>query len=311
MRPESVTHRISRRAARQKGLVTRAQLRADEVPEGVIKRAIADAWLHRVHAGVYAVGHPALTPQARWLAAVYALGDDAVLSAVAAGQHWGTLRGHHHLHVTVPPCSGKNRRDGITVHRQSLSAHERTIRHGIPVTTLTRTIIDIAAHAPRELEKAFEEAQIHHRLAPALLAAEVLARPGHRGTARLKALLHAAVDPGQAESILELRLLKLCHTHDLPRPLQQVWIGAHRADFLYPAQRLVIETDGARFHATAAKHAGDKTKTEALEAAGYAVLRLRWADVVHAPAQTAAVIRAALDARAPGRSAAAGTPWRG
>jgi very-short-patch-repair endonuclease len=292
----SVAHRIVALAAAQKGLVKREQILDAGGSRRFIDRKLG-TWLHEKHRGVYAVGHPALTPQARWLAAVYALGDDAVLSAQAAGQLWGTVRGHHHLHVTIPPASGKNSRDGITVHRQPLSAHERTTRHGIPATTLNRTLIDVAACAPHHLEEAFEEAQIHHRLQPAVLAAEVLARPGHRGTARLKALLEHAVEPGQAESILELRFLKLCHTHRLPRPLQQVWIGSFRADFLYPAQRLVIETDSAKFHATAAKHRRDAAKTRALEAAGYEVLRLRWADVVHAPARTADRIRAALAAR--------------
>lgn len=290
------THRLAAVAAHQKGLVTRADVLAAGGTRRFIDRKLEDGWLHRVHTGVYAVGHPSLTLHARWLAGVLALGERAALSHRPAGGLWGIADADGlPAEVTVATTAGLGNRDDIVVHRQRLSRHERTLRHGIPTTTLARTLIDLAAVLdPRALADAFEEAQVHHRLQPAALAAEVVARPGHRGIARLRALLADAVDPGQVESRLELRFLKLCRAHDLPRPLTQVRIGRWRADFLFAGQRLVIETDSARFHHTAAKHRRDAAKTTDLQAAGYAVLRLRWADVVHAPQPTAARIRAAL-----------------
>jgi very-short-patch-repair endonuclease len=111
---------------------------------------------------------------------------------------------------------------------------------------------------------------------------------------KLRALLARAADPGQVESVLELRFLALCAAHGLPRPLTQVRVGRWRADFWFPAEHVVVETDGARFHATAAKRARDERKQGALEARGERVLRLTWAEVARRPAAVAERVREAL-----------------
>src|SRR5262249_8495840 len=158
---------------------------------------------------------------------------------------------------------------------------------GVPCTTVCRTLMDMASTSPQLLANAFEQAQVRHKLSPDLLAAELVMRAGHRGTARLRVLLEGAVDPGAVESILELRFLKLCQEYGLHRPQTQVWFGNWRADFYYPEQRVVIETDGRLWHATAAARRRDARKTAELQEQGEVVLRLRWTDVVDAPAATA------------------------
>jgi hypothetical protein len=214
------------------------------------------------------------------LAATLALGRTAVLSHRAAGELWAILPASQPLEVTVPSTAGRPHRDGIRVHRQRLLGRDRTDRLGIPTTTLSRTLVDLAAVVDgRALAGALEEAQVRHRLNPALIAAELTAFPGRRGAKALRAVLAGAVIPGQVESILELRFLRLCAAYGLPTPLTQVRIGAWRVDFWFPSARLAVETDGARYHATAAKRRRDAAKTEALEAAGARVLRVRWADV--------------------------------
>jgi hypothetical protein len=161
------------------------------------------------------------------------------------------------------------------------------------VTSLCRTVLDLAAVlSERELAGVFEEAQVRHRLRPSALAAALAAGRRRQGAARIRALLAGAVDPGQVESVLELRFLALCAAHGLPRPLTQVRIGPWRVDFRFPAVRVAVETDGARFHATAAKPARDARKDAALAAAGIAVLRATWEDIARRPAEVAARVRA-------------------
>jgi very-short-patch-repair endonuclease len=295
---------IATLAAGQKGLVRRDQLREAGVGRGAIAHRLATHRLFEIHDGVFAAGHAHLTPQARWLAAVWALGEAAILSHVTAAAAWRVLPYTADLHVTIPTTSGREHRDGIHVHRQAVPAHHRTVLHGIPVTALIRTILDLAATAPlKTLERAFEQAQVIHHLAPAHLEVEALIRNGHRGNGRLKLVLADAVAPGQVESILELRFLKFCRDHDLPRPLTQVRFGPWRADFLFNEERVVVETDSARFHATAARRRKDAEKTVYIEAAGSQVERLRWADVVHAPVATAGRLHDVLQRRRLSRSA--------
>lgn len=272
------------------------------VSRRVVDRLVAQGHLHPIHAGVFAVGHPRLSREARWLAATMALAPDGVLAYRAAGALWGVLRGAQPIEVIVSPRMGRGHRDGIRVHRQRLEPREWTRRDGIPTTTLARTICDLAAVLDRGgVARAFEESQVQHHLGPAAVAVELLAHPGRRGARTLRALIAEAVEPGEVESVLELRFLRLCADHGLPRPQTQSRFGPWRADFCFPAERLVIETDGDRFHAGARRRARDARKAESLEAAGARVLRLSWTQVVRRPAATAAAVRAALDARNTGR----------
>jgi very-short-patch-repair endonuclease len=282
------TRHIAVLAARQHGLVTRSQLLTSGVTRNVAARLVADGWLHRVHRGVYAVGHTALSRRGRWLAATLALGPDAVLSHRSAGELWAILPPDQPVEISA---TGRTHRDGITVYRARLSPRERTAHNGIPTTPLPRTLLDLAAVLDaRALARAFEEAQVRHRLRPA----ELRVPSGARGVATLRALVEEAVDPAQVESVLELRFLKLCAAYGLPRPLTQVRMGPWRADFWFARERVVVETDGARFHATTAKRARDAQKRADLEARGEAVVRVTWADVDERPGAVADLVRAAL-----------------
>jgi very-short-patch-repair endonuclease len=289
MKGKSAIHVAVALAARQKSLVTLDQLRDRGVAPRQVEHWIRAGWLHHKHAGVYAVGHPTLTPQGRWLAATLAL--RGVLSHTSAAALWGILPFTKDLHVTVPTCHGRAHRDGIRVHRRPLPRHQVTALHGIPVTALGRTLLDLAATQPLPaLERAFEQAQVEHRLRPARLATEALTRPGQRGTAKLRAILSEAVEPGKVESILELRFLQFCEKHGLRRPLTQVWFGPWRADFLFKEEGVAVETDSRKYHATAARRRKDAEKTAYVEALGLRMIRLRWVDVVHHPARALAAL---------------------
>jgi predicted transcriptional regulator of viral defense system len=289
------THRIARLAAAQHGVLDHAQLVAcGATPRMIQQRLEAGIW-HVVHRGVYGIGHEPLTRDARRLAACRALGRGGVLSDRAAAAMWSVLQDPRRLEVTIASAAGLTHRDEIRVHRRRLHRREWTTVRAIPVTTLRRTLLDLGATATRSaLERAFEEAQVRHHLRPAELGADLAARRGHRGSARVRALLLDAVEPGEIESVLELRFLELCAAYALPRPVTQAEFAPWRADFLFPDAQLVVETDGWRFHQTAAARRRDARKTTALEALGLRVLRLTWRDVADEPATTAGRVRQAL-----------------
>lgn len=295
MKGSSVTRRVASLAARQQGNVSHPQLLAAGMTQRQIAARVQQGWLVPRHRGVYAVGHVPRSRESRWQAAVLALGDDAVVGHRTAAAVWGAWRGPVQTEVIVSPSSGRPHRDGIVVHRSMLAPADVTTRAGLRVTTPLRTLLDVAAVVDdRRLAHVFEELQVRHGLAPLDVAVAVLARPRRRGNAQLRRVLDGAVDPAAVRSVLELRFLRLCAAYGIPRPLVNVPLGRWTPDFRWEDARLVVETDGVRFHRTAAKRRRDRVKDAALRAAGYRVLRLTWADVVGDPEATAARVRAAL-----------------
>jgi predicted transcriptional regulator of viral defense system len=294
MGTETASRQIARLAGRQHGHVTLTQL----LEAGLTKRQVAGrvraGSLVPRHRGVYAVGHVPATRAARFRAATLTFAG-SVLSHRAAAALWGILVGAVPIEVTVATTAGRGGRDGILVHRAPLPPEHVTTRDGIPVTTLLRTLLDLAQiMTPWQLAKAFEEAQVQHDLKPEPLAVEVLSRRSYRGNRRLAELLDGAVDPERVRSLLELRFLRLCAAHGLPRPLVNVKIGKWTPDFRWPEAEVVVETDGVRFHRTAAKRRQDARKDAALRGLGLHVIRLTWVDVTEAPERTASLVRAAL-----------------
>ena len=286
---------VSRLATTQHGNVTTHQLRGIGVTRRMQDRLVAAGWLIPRHRAVLAVGHVPHTRESRWMAAVLALGDGAVLSHRAAGGHWDILRGAVPTEVTIPQSWGCRHRDGLVVHRMPLPPAHVTTRDGIPVTSLLRTLLDLAMVLPRRrLADAFEQAQVIHHLPPEPLAAEVLCRRGYRGNARLRTILAGAVEPAEVRSILELRFLRMCSAHGIPRPLVNHPYGIWTLDFFWPEAGLVVETDGHAFHRTAAARRRDARKDRELRQLGLLVERLTWADVVEAPEVTAARLHRSL-----------------
>jgi very-short-patch-repair endonuclease len=136
------------------------------------------------------------------------------------------------------------------------------------------------------------EAEVQRRVGHGRLAAQLARADGRRGAARLAAIV--ADGPAPTRSELEDRLLDLSSRHRLPRPRTNTRVGAFEVDFLFPDHRLVVETDGDRYHATRAARRWDATRQARLEAAGYRVLRVTWEQVTAAEAQTADRLRQAL-----------------
>jgi predicted transcriptional regulator of viral defense system len=147
----SLDAQIAALATAQHGVVTRRQLKGFGLSPGGIEKRVASGRLHRIHRGVYAVGHPVLGSHGRRLAAVLTCGPHALLSYASAAALWAIRASAAVLvDVTVPGSGARPRRPGLRIHRaRGLGPDERTVHHGIPVTTPERTLLDLAAVLPR------------------------------------------------------------------------------------------------------------------------------------------------------------------
>lgn len=200
------------------------------------------------------------------MAATLALGATALLCLHDAGAHW-ELRASSAswVHVTIPSRTGRKPRPGIHIHRPlSLPDADRATHRGIPVTSVPRTLIDLAEVLPAAaLARAIEQADAL-RLLDLVGLREALARqPRRRGSA----LVASAIDGYRVDVItrseLEARLLVLCTQHGLPAPAVNARVHGYEVDFLWPANRVIAETDGRRHHATHAAFERDRARCAA------------------------------------------------
>jgi very-short-patch-repair endonuclease len=278
-------------------MVGSVQLRAFGVGRGAIAYRVRVGRLHVFLTGVYSVGHGAVTREGRFIGSVLWAGDGAALSHFSAAALWGLIRDVD-LPVDVTVARAIRATRGVRVHRtRRLAPKERTTHLRIPVTTVPRTLLDLADVAyDRLLTRAVREAFVQDLATERDLEAQLARSHGRRGAPRLAALI--ADGPDRTHSVLEDCLRDLLREHDLPTPLMNVVPpGLPRrikVDFLFPDQRVVIECDGARYHDNRLARRDDAEKQAILEAAGYRVIRVTWDQVTRRPAETVARIRAAL-----------------
>jgi hypothetical protein len=265
---------IAELAARQHGVVSRAQLRELGLGRGAIRHRLAAGRLHRIHQGVYAVGHRRLTREGHWMAAVLAAGLRAVLSHRSAAALW-RIRDTARANVEVITAR-ERRRPGIDSRRTALPADEVTVERGIPITTPARTLLDLAeVLPPHQLERAVHETEFRRLTSPHSLEALLTRHRGRRGTQALKAI----VDQGQigrtiTRSDLELAFLAFLDAHGIPRPLVNERIGPFTVDGLYAPERLVVELDSRQAHETPRAFEEDRRRDRDLLTRGYRVMRI-------------------------------------
>jgi very-short-patch-repair endonuclease len=269
-------------AARQFGVVTRAQLLEIGWSPSRIARERRALRLHRIHAGVYAVGHRAIADRGRWLAATLAC--DGVLSHHSAAALWELPVADNGL--TRITATTERRRARIDAHRADLHPRDRTVRHGIPVTTVARTLADLAHSLDDEsLHRVVREAQFRDRFDDDRVKDALTRRPARRLAAYLD-------DPTVTQTDLEDRFLRICRRYRIPTPLTQH--GARpRVDFCWPDRSLVVEVDGWHAHRTRVAFQDDRTNTNLLQLAGNVVLRYTWDDVRVRHAEVAAQVLSA------------------
>lgn len=296
--PPTPDRRIAQLAARQHGVVSLADLAGAGLGRGAIAHRVRVGRLHVVHRGVYAVGHPTLTREARRLAAVLACGPSALLSHRSAAAHW-ELRPSSAtvVDVTIASRAGRRPRPGLRVHRPArrLAAADADGHRGIPITSVPRTLIDLAEIvSSASLARAVERADELALFDLTAMRSGIARHPNRRGSARLAAVLEAQRDDVLTRSELEAMFLALCATHALPPPAVNARVQGHEVDFLWPQQRLVAETDGHRHHGTRAAFERDRARDAQLLVAGYRVVRFTYAQVRDEAAAVAATLRLLL-----------------
>jgi hypothetical protein len=292
-------------ADRQHGVVSRGQLLEAGVGRDAIRHRVARLRLHSLHRGVYAVGHRVLTPDGVRMAGVLAMGRDAVLSHRAAAAHHG-LRPFAGIDVTLE--RRRHRRPGIRVHQLPLPADEVTAVRGVPVTTVPRTLFDLAAVLPRaQVERAINEADVQ-RLAGSLSLPDLVCRyPRRSGVAMIKAILRDGAKVTRSE--LEVRFLSFLERAGLPIPevnaplfLANRWI---ECDCVWPDRRVIAELDGWAAHGTPAAFERDRARDRMLHAQGWRLVRITWRQLHREPEAVAYDLRTLLTAdneTAPSRS---------
>ncbi len=288
---------VAQLAAEQHGVVGLADLSGAGLGRGAIAHRVRAGRLHRVHRGVYAVGYARLSREGRWLAAVLACGDGALLSHGSAAALW-ELRpsAAFTVNVTIPSRAGRRPRAGIRVHRPGALDPRDAARHrGIAVTALARTLIDVAETVPpASLARAVERAEVL-RLFDLQEMREAVGRyPNRHGSARLISVLAAYRDDMVTRSDLEAMFLALCAAHGVPAPAVNARVHGLEVDFLWRGQRLVAETDGRRHHATRTAFERDRARDAQLMVAGYRVVRFTYGQVRHDAATVARTLRALL-----------------
>jgi hypothetical protein len=295
--------RIAELAARQHGVVSRTQLAELGIAPAMVTRRLATGRLLRVAHGVYAVGVLPPSAEARAMAAVLASGPGAVLShASAAAVHGLRRSASRRIHVTVPFASGRRTTARLQVHRARRPVESTTV-DGIPVTTVARTLADLAeTERSRVLERACEQAHGLRLLDMREIDALVAAHPRRPGPLRLRALLAAHDLDQTTRSGLEDAFLELCDDHGLPRPLVNARVGGFEVDFHWPAARVIAETDTYRFHGGPEAFAGDRARDRRLAALGWHVVRATGDEIRNRPAAVAGDLRAVLSGRSPSPS---------
>ena len=271
---------IARIARRQHGVVTRLQLLEAGLSRHEIEHRRQRGALLTQHPGVYRVGHEAPSTEARYMAAVLACGDGAVLSGRAAAHLLSLIRGE-----PPPPevtCPRMRRVDGVRTTRARLDRRDVTRFRGIAVTTVPRTLTDLAADMPpAELARVCHEAGVRYGTTPAQVKAVLDRRPRARGRRRLWRVL--AGDERVALSALERRFLALLRANGLPLPETNRRVGSHRVDCHWPERRLTVELDSYRFHNSRHSWEQDRRREREARARDDDLRRYTWADVAEDP----------------------------
>lgn len=244
--------------------------------------------LHRLHRGVYAIGHTSLTQRSRWMAAVLRVGPDAALSYHSAAALSEISRGRSGpIHVSCPRKTPSPQ--GIALHRSTLPADEVTTHDGIPVTTVPRTLLDLAAVlSDEQLAWALNQAELL-RLDDALSLPALADRyPGRRGVRRVRRVLAAFAGPRLTRSELEHAFLDFLGRHGLPMPATNVQVTAagrsYECDFVWHDRRVIVELDGYEFHSSRHMFHTDRRRDRALKAARWETIRVTEWDLRGAPA---------------------------
>jgi very-short-patch-repair endonuclease len=240
------------------------------------------------------VGRSEISDKGRWMAAVLACGEVAVLSHSSAAALWRIGDERPGLVEISLPSLSRRHRPGIWIYRRPALDPNRDVtrEHGIPVTTPVQTLIDMSLRLDRlGVERMINEADKYNLVHPPQLREALSARAGERGVAQLRQILDRRTFRLTKEE-LERRFLPLARKAGLPVPLTGRFVNKFEVDFYWPDLGLVVETDGLRYHRTPAEQARDRLRDQAHTAAGLTPLRFTHEQVRYEPEHVLAILTA-------------------
>ncbi len=281
LRGAAADRAIAALVAGQHDVVTRRQLIALGIGERSIDRRIAARRLRRIFRGVYTVRQGQIGRHGWWMAAVLLGGEGAILSHRPAAALLGIRRSAPgRAEVTLP--RERRSRKAVLFHSARTAPDEVTVVEGIPVTTVPRTLFDLAAVLrPVQVEAAINEAEVL-RLTDPLSLNEVLERyPRRQGSAAIRKILAAArIGASRTRSELEIAFLECLDAVGLPRPEMNAWIQVRgkwiQVDCLWREQRVIAELDSHEFHRTGEAFESDRARDRALSATEWRPIRITW-----------------------------------
>jgi predicted transcriptional regulator of viral defense system len=298
----SLDAEVGRIAGEQFGVVSLGQLEGLGLTgDAVVKRAESGR-LYRVHQRAYSLTPRVMSQRGKLVAAVLACGPDAVLSHRSAAYLWGLIdEWNEPIDVTAPNRRGRSPA-GVAAHRDgSIQPIDKTVLHGVPCTSLARTLLDYAGVAPEwELRRAVAQAEVLGVLDVNAMRSILRRGRRRRGVARLRLVIDSLhPQTKRTRGDLERLFLAMCIRAELPQPEVNIWLDVPggkplQADFLWREARLIVEADSRGFHDTASAFEYDRKREQRFQAAAWRVSRCTWAQVEHESQRLAATIRALL-----------------
>ncbi|HEX4865980.1 MAG TPA: type IV toxin-antitoxin system AbiEi family antitoxin domain-containing protein [Acidimicrobiales bacterium] len=288
-------------ARRQHGVVTRRDLLRIGFSSAAIEHRLATGRLRPVARGVYTVGWPLTDRKQGWMAAVLICGEGALLSHGSAAALWGVgPEGEGPVDVSIRRHCGISRPGMNARSRPRLAERDVTERHGIPVTTPVRTLIDQATElTSNQLERMVNEADKHDVIDPEALRMALDDYAGEPGVKPLRTLIDRLTFR-LSDTELEVLFRPIATAAGLPTPLTKEMVNGFEVDFHWPDLGLVVETDGWRYHRTPSAQTRDALRDQIHTASGLTALRFSHYQVAHEPQHVLQILSRTLANLPPG-----------
>ena len=280
------------------GVVTRSEMLAAGISSAQITWRVRVQSLVCIHRGVFRVGHAAPSLEARYMAAVKACGDRSLLAGRAAAHLLGLLKRPPSLPEVL--TASQRRPKGVIAERaRRTDLGDRTIWRGIPVITVPRALVDLAATLSEpELARAVHEAEVRFRISPGSVETILDRRHNWPGSRKLRRTLWGEVSV--TLSRLESTFIAVVRDAGLPPPETNLPAGSHRVDCRWPEHRVTVELDSYRYHHTRHSWELDRQREREARARGDEFRRYTWADVAESPTPMLTDLRALLNRLASG-----------
>lgn len=255
-----------------------------ELGRGALTHRLQTGYLFQIHQGVYAVGRQSLTPRGYWMAAVLAAGPDAVLSYHRAAELHGIRQSNQvKVDVTIPK-GHRSDRPTIRIHSGTLDPEDIATVDGIPVTSVARTILDLAGVLDEDqLLRVIEEGDRLGTFDLRAMERAMARRPKSRGIPKVRHILADYRDAPDTRSKLERDFWALIKTAGLPPPQLNTMVAGFLVDVCWPEWRLVVELDGRNFHARRRAFETDRIRDATLQRHGFRILRITYKRVQEQP----------------------------